>query len=159
LTSLLLKKVINPIPTRIQETIINTTIALRNNGKKGYKDVGYRLFQIARNCDLNNPEAVKNYIATAKNQRTKQPIEDSTKNRLLYCYDQYCKINEIQWNKPYYRVEEKTPLIPTTQNVELIISNASKKYAPIFTILAEIGCSPLSTTPYSLSTTYRYEWA
>jgi len=154
LTSLLLKKVINAIPPKTEETIINTTIALRNNGVKGYADIGYRLNQIARNCDINNPEAVKSYIANAKTQRTNKPIEDSTKNRLLYCYNEYCRINGIQWKKPYYKVEEKTPLIPTSQNVDLIISNASKKYAPIFTILAEIGCSPIELSNTTQNHTY-----
>ena len=137
-----LKNVINVIPTKTKETIINTCLTLKRNGIKGYEDIGYRLNQIARKCDINKPEEVKTYISNARTKRTNEPIQDATKNRLLYCYDKYCQTNGIQWNKPYYKVEEKTPLIPTTQNINLIISNASKKYAPIFTILAEIGCSP-----------------
>jgi len=31
--------------------------------------------------------------------------------------------------KPFCKVEEKVPLIPTTANVELIINNDSQKYA------------------------------
>jgi integrase len=150
LTRLLSDRLLNPIPTQTIEAIINTTIALRNNGVKGHLDIGYRLTEIARNCDISNPEAVKSYVANARSTRTKQPVQDATKNRLLYCYDQYCKVNRIQWKKPYYKVEEKTPLIPTAQNVDLIISNASKKYAPIFTILSEIGCSPAELSNVTL---------
>jgi len=48
-------------------------------------------------------------------------------------------VPEIFWKRSYYKVEEKIPLIPTTENVELVINNASQKYATIFTILAETG--------------------
>jgi hypothetical protein len=41
--------------------------------------------------------------------------------------------------KPFYKVAEGTPVIPTTTNVTQIISAASKRYATIFTILAETG--------------------
>jgi len=140
-----LKPVLKPISTKTEETIINTLIALRNNGlnEQTIKGISYKLRQIAQNCNLNNPEEVKGYIATAKNQKTKKPLEDATRNKFIFAYDKYCQVNGTQWKKPFYKTEPKTPLIPTPQNIDLIIGNASKKYAPIFTILAEIGCSPI----------------
>ncbi len=132
---------INPIPLSAEASIINTIIALKSDGKKDttLKAVNYKLRETARNCDINNPEQVKAYISTAKNHNTGKPLDDSTRNKFAFCYDCYCKKQNIQWTKPFYRVEEKTPLIPTTENVNAIIDNASPKYATIFKILIETG--------------------
>jgi integrase len=133
------------IPTKIEETIINTLITLRNNGlnEQTIKNISYKLRQIARECNLSNPNEVKGFISTATNQKTKKPLDNTTKRKFVIAYDNYCKVNQIQWQKPVYKVEEKIPLIPLTQNIDAIISNASTKYAPIFTLLMEIGCAPL----------------
>jgi integrase len=48
----------------------------------------------------------------------------------------------LQWEKPTYKTVEKTPLIPSTENVNTIINHASKKYITIFTILKETGFAP-----------------
>ena len=75
------------------------------------------------------------------NHRTGKPVEKATKNKFVFAYDKYATIQNIQWEKPRYRVEEKTPLIPTTQNIEAIIANASPRYTTIFKILKETGAS------------------
>jgi len=58
---------------------------------------------------------------------------------MLYAYNCFCKTNQIQWKKPYYKFSEKTPIIPTTENVNKIVSNATTYYATIFKILIETG--------------------
>lgn len=83
---------------------------------------------------------MKNYIATTISDKTKQKFSDETKNKFAYAADKFYEKQGIQWKKPFYKVEEKTPLIPSTENLNLIIANASKKYITIFTILTEIGC-------------------
>jgi len=132
------------IPTKTEENIINTLIALKSNGKSDgtIKTVSYKLRQIARKCDLNNPNEVKLFIANATNQKTRQPLNNATKHKFTVAYDHYCKIIGIQWTKPKYKVVETTPLIPTTENVNAIINHASKKYITIFTILKETGFAP-----------------
>jgi integrase len=60
----------------------------------------------------------------------------------VQAYNHYCNTNGIRWNKPYYKVTEKTPLIPTPQDVQAIIDNSTEDYVTIFTIEAEIGCCP-----------------
>ena len=132
------------IPAKTEENIINTLIALKSNGKseETIKTISYKLRQLARECDLNNPDEVKYCIANATNQRTKQPLNNATKHKFAVAYDHYCKIIGIQWTKPIYKVAEITPLIPTTENVNAIINHASKKYITIFTILKETGFAP-----------------
>jgi integrase len=114
---------------------------LTNDGlkKNTVGQIRFKLLELARHTDLFDPEAVKHYIATGISEKTKKPFSDETKNKFAYGADKFYEKQGIQWKKPFYKVEEKTPLIPTTENVELIINNASQKYATIFTILAEIG--------------------
>jgi len=58
---------------------------------------------------------------------------------MVFCYTCLCKVNEIEWTPPKYTVQEHIPIIPTTANVTKIISASTKRYATIFTILAETG--------------------
>ena len=134
-------KEINFIPRKTEETIINTLITLRGNAiSEGVlKAIAQKLRQIARNANIRDPEAVKQYIATAKSQTTNKPLSEGTKNKLLYVYDKYCKVQGIQWQKPYYRDEKKVPLIPSRENVNAIINSATERYAVVFKILAETG--------------------
>jgi integrase len=135
------EKQINPISIKTEQTIIDTILALRNEGRTEttIKQVNYKLREIARNTIINNPEEVKAYIATARNQITHEPLSEESRNKIAYAYDKYCEKQKIVWKKPFYKVEEKTPLIPSTENVNTIINNATKRYTIIFTLLAEIG--------------------
>jgi integrase len=130
-----------PPPPKVEATIINTLIALRNDGLKPrtLTAIDYKLRELERNTDINNPDAVKSYISTGRNQTTKEPLSDASKNKFAFAYDKYCQKQGIQWSKPFFKVEEKAPLIPTTESVNAIINTASKRYTVIFTILAETG--------------------
>jgi len=64
-------------------------------------------------------------------------LSQDTRNKFAYAYSKFCEVHETFWKRPYYKVDEKIRLIPTTENVEFIINNASQKYAIIFTIFAE----------------------
>jgi integrase len=105
------------------------------------------LKQLARHCDLSDPEDVRLYISTAMTEKTRQmpkqrPLDNVTKNKLVQDYNRFCTANQIKWKRPYYTVVEKLIPIPTPDNVHAIIDNASKSYVTIFTLLTEIGCNP-----------------
>jgi site-specific recombinase XerD len=123
--------------------IANTLIKLQSNAraKSTVKATEYILKHLSRSTNLLEPEEVKQFIANAKTKHGK-PIEAETKNKWLFCYNNFCKYNNIQWQKPYYKVPEKAPLIPTTQDVQAIINNSSEKYVVVFTIESETGASP-----------------
>ena len=127
----------------IDAMIANTLIKLQINAKakSTIKATQYNLNGLARHVNLLEPEEVKKYISEAKT-KTGNPVTAETKNKLLFCYANFCKYNGIKWSKPYYKVPEKAPLIPTTQDVQAIINNSSEKYVVIFSIEAEIGASP-----------------
>jgi integrase len=123
--------------------IANTLIKLQNNGRaeSTIKANEYCLRKLSRNANLLKPEEVKAYVAKSKNKKGK-PTAPETKNKWLFCYDNFCKYNGIEWEKPYYKVPETAPLIPSKQDVEAIINNSSETYVTVFTIEAEIGASP-----------------
>jgi len=128
--------------TKYNEQIINTLLENRKRGlaESTLKSISYSLKQLSRHADLNNPESVKEHIANME-------VSNSTKIKLCFAYDIYCKTNGITWNRPRYKWERKIPLIPTTQNIDKIISASTPKYAALFTILKETGleCHELVT--------------
>jgi integrase len=128
-------------PTKQKELIINTLINLKHNGKaeNTIKSVSQNLNRISKHTDLAKPEEVKQYIADAKRLDNGKPLSNGTKSKLIFCYDCLCKANKIQWQAPRYKWEQHVPIIPTTANVNKIISASTKRYATIFTILAETG--------------------
>jgi len=122
------------IPHQSEELIIKTLLKMKTSGLEEVtiKSVNYRLTNLAKHTDLTNPDAVKLFIANL-------PNANSYKRQLINAYNYVCVTNGFKWEKPRYRVKEKIPLIPTTANVDKIISASTKKYATIFTILKETG--------------------
>ena len=119
----------------IKNAIEKTHTEHKKNGKaeNTIRSVSTSLRKLNANTDLHNPEEVKLYIANLK-------LRNNTKQRLVASYNYFCQTNQIQWNRPkYYKWDRITPIIPTTENIYKIISGATKKYATIFTILAETG--------------------
>jgi len=136
---------LKPIAPDFEQRIAYTLIKLR--ASSGVKDetikrIGYALTRLAQKCNLNDPIETGTYIRDMEHPLTKKPMDNATKNKYANAYKKYCTENGIQWKKLYYKIPEKTPLIPTPQNVQAIIDNASEDYVCIFTIEAEIGCSP-----------------
>jgi integrase len=125
---------------RIEEAIINTLLLLTNSGKaeSTLRMVNHNLKQISQHTNLFDPEAVKQHIANAKTEKG-EPFELSTKNTYAYCYDQFCKIQNIAWKKPYFIYTPKVPLIPSTENVNKILNCATTRFTTIFTLLIETG--------------------
>jgi hypothetical protein len=116
-----------------ENLIINTLIKATSSGKakNTVTSISHSLKQ-SQHADLANPEEVETYIANAS-------ICNATKTKLAFGYQWFCKTNDIRWEKPSYKTERKIPLIPTTENINKKISASPRKYATIFTILAETG--------------------
>jgi len=99
------------------------------------RSVSYKLKFLSKNCDLDDPEKVKEVISNKQ-------CSESYKVSLVKAYNYYATINGIRWVKPKYRAERKMPKIPSTESLNKIISGSSKKYATIFKILMETGVMP-----------------
>ena len=91
-----------------------------------------KLRQLSNASDLDNPEDVKRAIAYAK-------LSNSSKCSFALAYEWYCKTNGITWQKPRYKWVLNPIRIPTTTQVERIISASTEKYATIFHLMKEIG--------------------
>jgi len=129
------------ISTKQKELIINTLIYLKNNGKaeNTIKSVSKNLTRMSKYVNLKNPEEVKAYIANAKRQDNGKPLSNGSKSKLAFCYNCLCIAHKINWEMPRFKWIETIPIIPTTANVEKIISASTKRYATIFIILKETG--------------------
>ena len=123
-----------PPSQKYEAEIINTLIHATNSGKahNTTRLISYSLRQLDRNADLMKPNEIATYIANAK-------VSANTKNKLALAYQWFTKTNGVQYEKPYFKVERKIPMIPTTENIKKIIAASTDKYATIFTILAETG--------------------
>ena len=121
----------------VKGKIVKTLFTLKNRGlaKGTLKNVSAYLRKMMKHADLNNPEDVKFHIAEMK-------CENSYKNVLVKAYNYYLEVNSLTWQRPKYKCAGKLPKIPTTEQINKIISSASKKYAVIFTLLAETGAMP-----------------
>ncbi|MEM3576887.1 MAG: site-specific integrase [Candidatus Bathyarchaeia archaeon] len=103
------------------------------------KATAKRLRHLSRNCDLSNPETVKGFIAL-------KGCSMAFKETLVEAYDLYCKANGLAWSKPFYKRYDRLPKLPTMEKVNLIISNASKRYALAFSIIRDLGLRPIELT-------------
>jgi len=121
-------------PVKYEDEIINTLTKAKNEGKaeNTIKAFRHRLRQLSKVADLKNPSEVKTVIANSK-------LSESSKSSFCLAYEWFTKTNGIQWERPKYKWEQGTPIIPTRENVTKIISASTKRYATIFTLMAEIG--------------------
>jgi integrase len=109
--------------------------------KKGYssstlKFVSKALKFLNDNCNLNDPESVKEFIA-------KYDSANSYKRNLCYAYSHYLKWNGLSWNSPKYRVSSKLPKIPTEETLNMIISASPPLLALRLSISKETGLRPI----------------
>ena len=101
--------------------------------------VGKRLRHLERNCNFENSENVKAYIA----QKTCSP---AFKESLIEAYALYCRAHGIKWNQPFYERYDKQPKIPTEEKLNLIIANSSKRLALALSIIRDLGLRPIELT-------------
>ena len=135
------QKEISLLPQHTEADIISTLIQLKANGYEPntITTVDWKLKQLARHTNLNDPKTVKNYIANATYEGKTQEVSNDMKNKFAYAYDLYCKAHGLTWERPWYNVKETVPNIPSKENVEAILNTATLNYQAIFTLLAETG--------------------
>ncbi len=91
-----------------------------------------KLRQIAKICNLNEPEEVKTIISELK-------WKNSTKNQFCTIYNEYIKLLNITWQKPKYRTEETLPFIPLEQEIDQLTASCQKRLATLLQTLKETG--------------------
>jgi integrase len=128
-----------------QEKIVNTLIKLKGSGlaESTLRRVSYELSRMAKQCDLDNTDDVKSYIADMKGANSYRDVFVKT-------YSYYVRLNDLVWERPKFRSERRLPRIPTKEALMNVISASSKKYAVIFKILMETGVMPRELANVSL---------
>ena len=100
---------------------------------------GKRLRHLKRNCNLENPEDVKAFIA-------QKNCTNAYKESLIEAYALYCKAHQIEWNQPFYQRYDKQPRIPTEQQINAIIADASNRLSLALSIIRDLGLRPIELT-------------
>ena len=109
--------------------------------KEGYAEstiagTGKRLRMIAKSVNLNDPETVKEYIAS-KN------TSNGYKEALCDVYDRYVKYQGLTWRRPRYQRDDQPPYVPTEEEIEILIANSGPKYALLLSLIRDTGMRPI----------------
>jgi hypothetical protein len=93
---------LRPPQDKDKEAVINTLIKAKSEGlaENTQRNISEILSQLSRKTNLKDPAQVKNYIANATKEKTKQPLANATKNKLCLAYEWYCKANNLTWQNP-----------------------------------------------------------
>ena len=130
----------------IEGKIVKTLIKLKRSGlsEGALRTVSNNLKHLAKHCNLDDVESVKEFIANKK-------CDNSFKISLIKSYNYYAVTNNLQCVRAKYRTERKLPKIPTRENIMKVISTSSFKYATIFRILMETGIMPYELSRMKVS--------
>jgi integrase len=88
---------------------------------------------LKHNVDLDNPEAVKLFIAL------REEWCNGHKQIAVYAYDQYAQMKQIEWKPPFYKHKKSIPFVPTEKEVDALINGCSKKISTALQALKETG--------------------
>ena len=112
---------------RFEGTILTVIWKLKNRGYSERTLNGYskRLHMLAKHLSLDEPERVKEFIASKENW------SNAYKEAVVNAYIHYVRENGSHWVKPIYRRPQRLPSVPTTEQVN-IIARSGRKYALAF---------------------------
>jgi hypothetical protein len=87
-------------------------------------------------ANLWDPETVKEIMGRQQNWGS------SYKMLLMYAYESFLKMEKITWTRPKYAQAESFPFIPTEQELDQLISAASKVIGTFLQGLKDTGADP-----------------
>jgi len=103
------------------------------------KSTGKRLRHLQKHSNLQEPENVKGFIAN-------KTCTNAYKETLIEAYDILMRSINQQWNKPFYKRNDKLPKIPTTEKLNMLISNARTRMALFLSMSKDLGTRPIELT-------------
>lgn len=119
---------------RPREDLQKTIWSLRTLSQNTQETYTRNLKRLAKLTDLYDPMKVERYVFGIE-------VTNKYRNALFDAYSQYCKANEIQWNRPKIKLEKAPIKLPTEENIDKIIGVASDRYATVFQ-LSKHGLRP-----------------
>ena len=107
---------------------------LRRNGyRESSIDRSVRILRrLAKNCNLEDTEAVKAYLSTLD-------WSLGTKEIASNVLDGFYKLQGIPFSKPRYRRVDKLPFLPKEGEIDLLIGGCSKRVGSFLQFLKETG--------------------
>ncbi|MGC8896566.1 MAG: tyrosine-type recombinase/integrase [Candidatus Bathyarchaeia archaeon] len=119
----------------IKGKIVEFLWHLRKEGysKKTIEVYGKRLSQLAKSCNILDPEEVKEFIAE------RETWNNTTKLLTVEVYKAFTNFLGIPFKAPRYQQQVKIPLIPLEQEIDALIAGCSRKIATILQLLKETG--------------------
>jgi len=122
----------------ISERVFNTLWQMRKDGyaESTLEATSRRLRMIEKSVSLDDPEAVKGYLAMKQGK-------PSYKEGLADAYDRYCRYNKLAWNKPRYKRRSQPPYVPTDEEITILTTDAGRKYSLILSIFRDTGMRPI----------------
>ena len=97
---------------------------------------------LAKHTSLNEPEAVKHFIATLKSKKG-EPVSNGYKRNLCIAYNHFCKFYRIEWDMPTYKPEEPNHIPPTKEKALMLIAAAGTTQSLKLKISMEAGLRPV----------------
>lgn len=111
---------------------------LRKNGIKNPTIVSKSKLlkqMVRRGIDLNDPEAVKEYISVQK-------WCDGRKRNAVHAYSSLLKMKGLTWDAPIYESIAKVPWIPQELEVDQLIAGTTHRTATFLQLLKETAMRP-----------------
>jgi hypothetical protein len=108
--------------------------------KEGYAEpTGKRLRNLAKHCDLTDPESIKGYVANLE-------CSNGFKETLIETYDFLARSIDAKWNKPFYERYDRLPKIPSQERINMLISHANRRMSLILSMMRDMGTRPIELT-------------
>jgi integrase len=141
------KKLLSPKAGYVQDAspiqpnttpILNLLIHMKNNNKADSTINFTRkaLIFLSKHTSLNEPEAVKQFIAQME-------AKDGYKHNLCVSYNRFCDYYQIQWQMPVYRNEEREIVPPKKDKILMLIAEAHKATSTKIQLSMETGLRPI----------------
>jgi len=90
---------------------------------------------VSLGVDLWSPESVKEILANQK-------WGDGYKKNIVYAYENFMQMEELEWKRPKYRQPESFPFIPTEAELDQLIASCGKKVGTFLQRLKDTGADP-----------------
>jgi integrase len=100
------------------------------------KNIGKCLSVLKEHTNLEDPEAVKTYVATLDRN-------DGYRRNLIMAYEHYVKLFNLTWTKPKYHENAKMPKIPTERVIDAIMANSPLRLRTALAISKDTGIRPV----------------
>jgi integrase len=122
----------------VKEAIFKTVWELKQKGlaESTVEGYGNKLKILSKTADLNCSESVREVIA-------QKNCGAAYKEALVNAYHHYVRVNGLAWNPPCYKRQRSLPYVACAEQINQIISRASRRYALVFSILRDTGLRPI----------------